>query len=514
MLSLILATLLVAQSPSFSQPEPSFLEFTSKSCAPCAQMKPIVEKMINAGYPVKVVDIDREPYLAEKYGVKAVPTIILLDEQGHEFGRKSGVRNGRELSLWYREARGPQPLDDANPQPAEKPLNPSPWETTVRIKVGIGTGSGTVIHSTPTESLVLTAGHMFSDGKKLILAGKPLTLPISIELFDGTPHAQPTRKLRGTLIKADFARDVALVKIEPGQQIPFSRIIPWTTPFNRGQHVRVMGCAEGANPTMFDTRIVDTEVGDVPGKNTYVGIECEKRPKQGRSGGGLFTDDGYLLGVTDFAEQNEPKGLYAHPRSIYTLLADAGITDLYKADGVQIAQQAPNRPRIELSPKDPTVVDIGRPDHTEAACFKGLCQWHPFRRQSGPPGQAGIQGDQGPPGAMGSPGPQGVPGAAGIQGDQGIPGAPGATGPAGPPGPMGPAGPAGPPGAPATSTAAPAPVIPKLAIRLKQANGTTTPWRTITPVSDGAGGLVYPLELDLNAPPIVNPPTAVPNQKK
>ena len=139
---------------------------------------------------------------------------------------------------------------------------------------------------------------------------------------------------------------MALVKIEPGQQIPFSRIVPQSYVFKVNYHVRVLGCAEGQNPTMFETRITDAEAsGPSP---LYVGIQCEKRPKQGRSGGGLFTDDGYLLGVTDFAEQNESRGLYAHPRSIYAVLADAGMNDLYVSNGVRVVD-SPKGTRVEVA---------------------------------------------------------------------------------------------------------------------------------------------------------------------
>ena len=43
--------------------------------------------------------------------------------------------------------------------------NPKPWETVVRIRVlnnrSTGFGSGTIIHSTPEESLILTCAHIF-----------------------------------------------------------------------------------------------------------------------------------------------------------------------------------------------------------------------------------------------------------------------------------------------------------------------------------------------------------------
>ncbi len=52
-------------------------------------------------------------------------------------------------------------------------------------------------------------------------------------------------------------------------------------------------------------------------------------PKQGRSGGGLFTTDGYITGVCNFAEPQGNHGLYATPRSIYALLDRNKLSALY-----------------------------------------------------------------------------------------------------------------------------------------------------------------------------------------
>ena len=56
-------------------------------------------------------------------------------------------------------------------RPAPAFTNPKPWETVVRIRVignrSTGFGSGTVIHSTPEESLILTCAHIFKiDGRQ------------------------------------------------------------------------------------------------------------------------------------------------------------------------------------------------------------------------------------------------------------------------------------------------------------------------------------------------------------
>jgi hypothetical protein len=65
------------------------------------------------------------------------------------------------------------------------------------------------------------------------------------------------------------------------------------------------------------------------GHDVYEAIECMVAPKQGRSGGGLFTSDGYIAGVCDFAEPSNNHGLYAAPRSIYAMLDKNKLAMLY-----------------------------------------------------------------------------------------------------------------------------------------------------------------------------------------
>src|SRR4028119_284871 len=74
---------------------------------------------------------------------------------------------------------------------AAPPLtNPKPWETVVRIKVhdagAIGLGSGTIIHSTPQESIILTCAHIFKlQGGPQPTQAAQFPRKITVDLFDG-----------------------------------------------------------------------------------------------------------------------------------------------------------------------------------------------------------------------------------------------------------------------------------------------------------------------------------------
>jgi len=70
-------------------------------------------------------------------------------------------------------------------------------------------------------------------------------------------------------------------------------------------------------------------------KQGFATIKCAFQPKEGRSGGGLYTTDGYVAGVCDFADPNEKTGLYAVPEAIHRLLDRNQFMALYQRGGGQ-----------------------------------------------------------------------------------------------------------------------------------------------------------------------------------
>jgi len=73
----------------------TFVELGSVRCIPCQQMQPIMKSIGQKyGTQVKVVFHDiwtqaGAPY-AQKYGIRAIPTQVFLDENGKEYFRHEG----------------------------------------------------------------------------------------------------------------------------------------------------------------------------------------------------------------------------------------------------------------------------------------------------------------------------------------------------------------------------------------------------------------------------------------
>jgi thioredoxin 1 len=73
------------------------LYISANWCAPCKAFKPIVTEVTQeVGIPVEYIDIDANPGVAEKYGVRSIPTTILLNGTDVVF-KTSGAMSKSQL---------------------------------------------------------------------------------------------------------------------------------------------------------------------------------------------------------------------------------------------------------------------------------------------------------------------------------------------------------------------------------------------------------------------------------
>jgi thiol-disulfide isomerase/thioredoxin len=78
------------------------LYFTADWCNPCERTRPVAEDLKREGFIDFVfVDADIEIELLERFGVKSIPTYILL-EDGLEIDRMNGARTKEEFLKFAR----------------------------------------------------------------------------------------------------------------------------------------------------------------------------------------------------------------------------------------------------------------------------------------------------------------------------------------------------------------------------------------------------------------------------
>jgi thioredoxin-like negative regulator of GroEL len=75
------------------------LYFSSTWCQPCKNFKPIMEQ-VSRELPVQFVDVDASPDLVAEYGVRNVPTIVILNN-GQVASKQAGVLTESQIkNLW------------------------------------------------------------------------------------------------------------------------------------------------------------------------------------------------------------------------------------------------------------------------------------------------------------------------------------------------------------------------------------------------------------------------------
>ena len=269
--------------------ETVLLDFASPYCGPCQQMMPTVESLQQAGYPIRRVDVTREPELASRFHVDRVPCFVMLSD-GNEVDRvlgatdrgrleqmivRAGGRRGDNPTAGTRTASPEAHVSTGGPSgnlprpslPTSPPTNapagndawtgagasgpgrsiaaPTPAEdistrdplaadliaSSVRLRVddpaGRSFGTGTIIDARSGEALIITCGHLFRDSKG---QGQ-----VTVDLFTAGPEgARTIGQVTGQIISYNLDRDIGLVSIRPGRSVRVAPIAKSQTVIDRG----------------------------------------------------------------------------------------------------------------------------------------------------------------------------------------------------------------------------------------------------------------------------------------
>ena len=78
------------------------LYFSAAWCGPCQTLGPIMESL-KGDINYQKIDVDNNQDLSMQYGVRNIPTLILLDENGEVKGRKVGLQTKQDILNFYNE---------------------------------------------------------------------------------------------------------------------------------------------------------------------------------------------------------------------------------------------------------------------------------------------------------------------------------------------------------------------------------------------------------------------------
>ena len=76
------------------------LYFSAAWCGPCRTLGPIMDSVADQ-VAWRKVDVDNDTELSAQYGIRNIPTLVLIDENGNELGRKVGVQSKEQIISFY-----------------------------------------------------------------------------------------------------------------------------------------------------------------------------------------------------------------------------------------------------------------------------------------------------------------------------------------------------------------------------------------------------------------------------
>ena len=360
--------------------EMQFLLFGSVHSADCGRIKPKTDAFRENGWPITYIDADREVELVRRFQIQTLPTFIMLlddrefdrivgesdpnvmqqrivemDKKGREYLKRNG--SGRYTQTAPSNVTSPAVPSHAEGNVPKNPQLSAYLSASVRIRVndptGLSTGTGTIIDTRDGEALILTCAHIFRE-----IRGEG---PVDLDLF----LESGTVRVQGKCVDYDLENDLAFVKftVPPNTLI---RAVPLATQDTlfAGQNLISVGCDGGAEPTIRQHRIISLDRCS-HSQNLFHYIQVSGAPTLGRSGGGLFSDDGHLVGVCNTGDPNSNDGHFVPHSVVRSQMDRLGFTVVYQSPSLSSqpsrSSQASQTPVQQAAAPEISLVSLNGP---------------------------------------------------------------------------------------------------------------------------------------------------------
>lgn len=160
----------------------------------------------------------------------------------------------------------------------------------VKISVSGASGSGTICHYDPSTgwAYVISCGHLW-DGNRNYSKSAPAKAKITVWYHAEDKLEMPrVYDAEGLFWSNKRGYDISLLRFRPDWMPFYAPITPDMT-LEKGEALNSLGCDGGSEVARYEVSVIHASGEDI--------TTTLNSPRPGRSGGGLLTDDGNLVGI-------------------------------------------------------------------------------------------------------------------------------------------------------------------------------------------------------------------------
>ena len=265
---------------------------------------------------------------------------------------------------------------------ASTPQITSSVKLRVDDKNGHEWGTGTIIdtRSGPEgqDALIVTCGHIFQAWGPQFSKEQHGNRHVEVHLYG----ENSTVKVYGRCLYYDTEIDLALVCITPPGQVHVAPLAPADYRIQPSQQTWSVGCDQGGNPSIQTHQVLSVDKYSTSREKRvqFNYVHVSGAPVSGRSGGGLFSAEGYLIGVCNTGDPARNDGHFVPPQMIRYILEQTipaeVCRDIYQKSQPAVAALAPLAPIAMVAAPAPMVAaNMTSMSREEQATLEEIKRW-------------------------------------------------------------------------------------------------------------------------------------------